>query len=393
MPAKYKIRIGVDKQPVENFAKVVALGADFLHRYDNGPQKNTSLADWIINAETNGLEYLVQGTAIDAQGTYSWAMANADAQLIAVGQDDEPDFNRYDKNKPPATQQWIYFPVDTDPAVGTPAPHAAVVGWTLPKILADRHTKWKGLAPAKSIYVNFAGSQLTNLWYTNGAWHKPYIAASEFQGTDLHVRNQGGMNWSLYFLGYSLDKVAMFGGAPWNAYVECSDQLLDNDTAGTKRGPTPFEQSTMFWSALAHGAKAITFFPQRIGMGFQYWAMPPDNEARAKLDISMVRKYDTLIATGTRTYVATPAPQLDPSKGPAVWPTAEKVVWTLGDESLEVLIDLNGLAAPVIAYTGPIAPPEPAPIPPSETLEGLIKRVTVLEQKMSGIGREATGAV
>ncbi len=378
---KFSIRIGVDKQPTENFAKVVALGADFLHRYDDGSQHNTLAVDWMNAARQYSLDYLVQATALEAQAV-DFAVMDQDDYLIALGQDDEPDLNRYKATIPAANQQWLYFPVGTDPAIGTPAPHNAVVGWTLPKLLADRYAKWHAAAPSKPIYVNFAGPQLTNLAYVNGAWHKPYIAASEIQGSDLHVRNSGGDKWLLYFLGLSLDKITLFGGVPWNAYIECSDQLLDNDVAGPKRGPTTIEQSTMFWSALAHGAKAITFFPQRIGMGFQYWTMQPENEVRARLDISQVRKYDKLIATGTRAYVATPTPQLDPSNPnakPVVWPTAEKVTWTLGEEKLEVLIDLTGLAAPVLSYSGP-TPPEPGPLPPDNDA-----RLAALEKDVKDI--------
>src|SRR4051812_23708730 len=100
-PIRPLIWRAVDAQPIGNFADVVALGANALHRYDPGPQKSDTLAAWTAEARKRGLFYIVQGTAVEAQAEYNPV---GDPYLIAVAQDDEPELNRWDNAKAPEQQ-------------------------------------------------------------------------------------------------------------------------------------------------------------------------------------------------------------------------------------------------------------------------------------------------
>lgn len=370
------IIVGVDAQPMGNFDRVAAIG-NTLVRYDPGPQKADTLDSFLTLARIKKLRAIPQGTAAERQGLDLTKFADV---IVAVGQDDEPDMNRYPSLK------W--------PQVWTPetAPHSAVIGWANWQppndVLGNRYKAWKAKWPAYPVQVNFNGKSLTSLYYTPAlANHANYCAASDGQTFDGYPFNNG---YNLYqSVPYVYDKLAAAVGRPVGGYVECSDQSLDGDeNGGNFRGPTPNEQGTILWSLIGHGAREVTYFPQRIGKngspGFQYWAMKPENEARAKADWVLVSKYMNLLATGTRAMtVQDPPCVVDYKKGTAVWPKAETFRWDGKGESLTLSLDYVDGKAPVIKYEGEPAPPEPGPTPPTPGEIELAKQLAAANAKLA----------
>jgi hypothetical protein len=359
MPDVPYIIIGMDAQPIENFDKVLDVGCNALHRYDSGPQKSVTAAAWMAAARQKSLFYVVQGTAFDAQG---YDFSQPDPFLLALAQDDEPDLNRYDSQKGKISEEvlrtYMYTPTSTY--------HPNVIGWTLPDVLKDRYERWKAKAPNLPILLNFNGQSWINAYYGDGKFHRPYLPFTDWIGLDLYTRNARGTSWPLYYLSHAFDKLAATGEPTYDAYIECSDQVLDGDASGgPNRGPTPIEQSTSLWSVLMHGAKRVWYFPQQIGkdaktgQAFQYWNIKPENADQMRIDNAIILKYQKLIALGKRTLVQTPVAQANYSKGTVVFPTKEVCTWELDGQKLTVEIDLNGVIPPII--TVPDVPPPTVP--------------------------------
>lgn len=353
------ILVGLDAQPVENFAKAAEVG-NALHRYDNGPSKNVTLKDWLKAADAKGLRAIVQGSAAD----YQAVDLSAFPAVAAIAHDDEPDLTRRDGS--------IYTSAN--------APHPSMVGWTLPTVLEERYKRWRKMYPQFPVTVNFNGKSLLNNYYkADLVYHAAYIKASDEQGLDLHVRNNWGDGGHLYWPAFCFDKLKQTGN-PVDMYVECSDQGLDgNEGGGANRGPTPNEQATLFWSALGHGAKRVWYFPQRIGKdnkpSFLYLNVKPENWARMREDWATVQKYMTIIGTGKLTVEQSPPVKWDPNKGTLIPPNVETFTWTLGEERFEVFVDYRGASAVVMKYTGP-KPPDPNPIPTPDPRDAQIDTLT-----------------
>lgn len=324
-----KLYYGVDAQPIENFDWVVSLGANALHRYDSGPQKNVKVVDWVPPARARGLSYILQGTKCDEQG---YDMGAADPNLISIAHDDEPDLNRWNPNLTKEQQPSIYAPGEVNPNM---------VGWTRTEILAQRYAKWRsqlGLQNAGvPVSVNFNGTMLTNPWTEyDKAFQIPYIKASDEQGCDVHVFNNKPTGWKLYFLLHAFRRIGFFGGNPQSIYFECANEAL-NTTGG--RSPTPAEQSTQLWGAIMYGATQVWAFPQKIGKPFAYKNVAPENELRIKRDFALLKKYEKFILNGSRTIVESPVFTEDPKKGTITYPTIGAVTWSLNGESFKVELD------------------------------------------------------
>jgi hypothetical protein len=337
------IFVGLDAQPVGNFDEAAAYG-NALHRYDNGPQHNVSLAQWLDAADAKGFYYIVQGAAAQAAGVD----LTKRPRLLAVAHDDEPDMAREPS---------------PDRFTAADAPHPSTVGWTRYEVLEARAADWRARWPGVRVSVNFAGASLVNPFYASDLkYHARYIRAADDHGFDYYPANLGG---NPYFVPYLVDKLAVTGN-PADVYVECSDQALDGDEAGgAKRGPTPAEQGTLVWAALGHGARRLWYFPQRIGKGnrppFAYLNVQPENKARAVADYALIRRYDDLLGHGVRSLVdQRPKVQGDANKGAVVWPAAETFQWARGRERLTVSVDYARGTAPVIDYVNDTPPPPPA---------------------------------
>ena len=338
-----RILLGVDAQSPATFDKVKAIGANTLIRFDPGPQKNITLEAWMNEARRKELFYIVQGTVFFSDKHPKPNLT--DSQLIAIAQDDEPDLNRWHNGQ------------DNPLRVA----EGRFKGWTKPEILAELYADWKKRAPKIPVIVNFAGQHVSNAWYVDGAGHKPYIDATDWVSFDWYVRNNNADRYLINFVGWTMDKLTKWSeNKPQFAYIECSDQVLDGDAkGGIGRGPTPAETTTQIWHALAHGAKGVWLFPQRIRGGFDYWAITPENETAIKDTFALIKKHDLLLAEGTRVlkeeFPANPTHN-DPAKK---WPTWEEVTWTSkdGKQTLTVKIDLTGEKAPEIS--GVPAPASP----------------------------------
>jgi hypothetical protein len=338
-----------DAQPVEYFADVVSLGANTLHRYDNGPQHTMPLATWTARARAKGLFYIVQGTAIEAQTEYD---PTGDPYLIAIAQDDEPELNRWDSSKTAEQQPNLVS-------------DGKMKGMTKPAILAERYARWKAKWPDVPVRVNFSGKDMTNPYYADGAQHLDYMRAADGYGIDWYAKVTNA-NQTIGMNGFALRKLFMWAdaikkrGVIYDAYFECSNQKIN----AVGRGPTPTEIHTTVWHLLAYGVRGLTAFPQQMGQPFSYNAMTAEQRQAVIDAYAVIARYENLIANGTRKLETSPAFAWNPAKGIVTLPTLEAVTWTLGDESLKVTIDVTGAAMPTFAYTGPITPPlpdDPAP--------------------------------
>jgi hypothetical protein len=351
MSDRPQLLIGVDARPIrgdrpqDGMDEVVRLGCNALHRFDDGPKHQNTVHEWVDAARVRKLYYIIQGTACEK---FNYDYSTPDPFLVALAQDDEPDLNRWDsqKDKVPldVLEKQVYTP--------TAAPHKSNIGWTRPEILHERYARWKAKAPHLPVSLNLNGQTLSSAYYADGKWHKPYLVSCDESGLDLYPRNASGERWPLNFLPWCFEKLKLWHHTVLDAYIECSDQVLDgNASGGTNRGPTPAEQSNLFWSVLLQGARRIWYFPQRIGAGFQYNNMTPENAARARLDNSTALRHQNLIVNGVLSApVQNPVFAWNVSKGLVTFPWTETRSWTLGDERLTVTIDYSGKTDPVIEY-------------------------------------------
>lgn len=336
----------VDAQPVGEFDNVVAIGANTLHRYDNGPQHTTTLATWTAEARKRGLFYILQGTAIEAQADYD---PTGDPYLLAIAQDDEPELNRWDSSKTPDQQAWL-------------VPDGKMKGMTKPAILADRYARWKAKWPDVPVRVNFSGKDMTNPYYADGAQHLDYMRAADGYGIDWYAKTTNA-NQTIGMNGFALRKLATWAdvikkrGVIYDAYFECSDQHLN----AVGRGPTPTEIHTTIWHLLANGVRGVSAFPQRIGQPFSYNNMTPDQRQAVVDAYATIARYENLIVNGTRTLSVNPAFAWNATKGTVTLPTLESATWTRGAETLNVTGDVTGATMPVFVYT-------PSPLPSPSTL-------------------------
>jgi hypothetical protein len=329
------IHLLVDAQPIGNFSRVKALGATGLCRYDSGPQKTDRLTAWLDAAKSAGLTAIVQGTACDAQ-----LYTPTDSHITHVAQDDEPDLNRWNASNP---QPDLYY----SPAN---APHPGAIGWTLPDVLARRKASW--LRWSKSLIVNFNGTTWTNK-YTTAAndLHLPYMPTANVYGVDYHVANNAK---PLYLLAHAQRRVNRIGaGNCTKVYFECSDQKLG--TGG--RCPTAGEMLVEMWGALAYGARMLVAFPQQIGGGFSYWAIPPLLEESIRNQFALIREFEDVIETGKLTLTETPAFAENPAKGEVTYPQQISAEWVLGNRWIKAEIDYATGSATIARMTTTNQPP------------------------------------
>ncbi len=311
--------IAVFSQRISSFATWKARGINCLvsHEPEGGRVKKS---DWEAAAASAGLYFLDYPSPDDSD------LPNEAKQpfRLAFMQDDEPDLSRYAPNSPGATAD----------------------GWTHPDLLMARYRRCKSAAPNLPVLVNFAGPNVTPIYY-NGAKHLPYIATADWLAHDWYVKNRNFARYPVSFIGDAIDRLkawsaspAQPAGKPQFAFIECSDQKV----SPLGRCPTPDEVEEEIMLAVAKGAKGIIYFPQKPPPGFVYDAMPPEIVDRiTRINADLGKRFNSAAASTTPPPIDPPAtnPPSTPPPASAGSSTVDPNSPTLADV-IQKVADLSG---------------------------------------------------
>jgi hypothetical protein len=264
MPTPPNFLIAVFGQPIGSFDKWISRGVNALVSHETQGGQVTKAA-WEAAAIAKNLFFMDYPSEDDP------TLQNEAKQThrLAFMQDDEPDLTR-DVNNDPANRLIKDGPYK---------------GWTRPELLVARYQRCKAAAPNLPVFCNFAGPQVTPDAYTHGNGHKPYLAACDWVAHDWYVKNKNADRYSVTFILKAMSRLEQWWHEvrgtpplyppltpPQFVFIECSDQ--DVSTLG--RAPTPDEMEEEIALAVERGARGIVYFPQKIGGGFSYDAIPPD---------------------------------------------------------------------------------------------------------------------
>ncbi len=271
-PADY-FPIGVFLQPTYTFDTWKARGINTLVDYAASSQP---LETWNAAAVQHGF-YMIRAPRADISKDLN------EKKLIAWSQPDEPDYNQ----KTAAN------------------PH----GITLGELQAN-YAKMKAADPGRPVYMNFAGGMVDAPYAWNFIDYKTYMKSADIIANDIYpITAWNHPEWIDFSKalnpndiynptptkrlnsGTTIDVLrAASGGKKQWAYIETSWQDLNGPVAG-KRGVTRDEFRGEVWDAIIHGAKGITYFPQRVGA-----AVFMDDNTPADVAAEMT-KQDALISS------------------------------------------------------------------------------------------------
>jgi hypothetical protein len=159
-----------------------------------------------------------------------------------------------------------------------------------PAVNIDIYQNWKAIGPAKPVWINFAGPNVT----VGGADYRQWVKGGDWIASDWYP-----INWARYnnigFTGQAIDKLRKdSNGVPkkFLAYIETSWQRLSPGT----RGPTRDEFRGSVWDAIVHGAGGIIYFPQvvpnaSVGGSFSYDGTPADVVAEMTSVDAQIQSY------------------------------------------------------------------------------------------------------
>lgn len=211
--------IGVEQQPVENFAMLRDLGINTLVRIPMGSDPSV----WVAEANRYGfwqIRQVVGPPAVDA----------GNPLLLAWTYDDEPDL----KKIPPAVLQ---------------AQRLAAANTV-------RQVPW---------HVTLSGGLILNLvpGGPDEATYRKYLAAADLVASDIYPVAGWNNQVSLYSPGRCVDRLASWGAVPTSqiVYVECARQnnaWLKNPDGG--RCVTPAELRLIAGQAIRRQCRGIVYF-------------------------------------------------------------------------------------------------------------------------------------
>jgi hypothetical protein len=282
--------IGAWYQPMSSFPKWKARGINTMMGFE---------------AESIKVPFATWHDALAAQGLYAirkpqgeLAADAKDSRLLAWKFDDEPDLG--DKRGKPGS----------DPAS-----------------LQQLYAQYKAAAPQMPVYINLSGGDVRGAWQHGGAARAhsaAYSGAADWISQDLYpITGWARPDWidlslpvampaakepDRYTVGWTIDALRdLSEGKPQFAIIECSNQNLNWLPAAKRRGVSADEFRGQLWHAIIHGAVGIGYFPQQIGGGFKFDAMPDDVAAEMTAqDKKIAALSDILLAPGER--LDTPAP-------------------------------------------------------------------------------------
>ena len=230
--------IAVWLQPTYLMDQWKAAGVNTLFGYES-EGGSVSLAQWNSAAVSKGL-YTIRTPGKNA------AADRADPYLLAYMLDDEPDLKNVKVNT-----------------------------------LQAQYNALKQLNPNIPVVVNYAGGAVLH-WQANvtSKTYTGYLKATDWVSSDIYPVTGWGLPDRIDAPGKAVTTLMRAsGGKPQFAFIETSNQNLSwvpND-----KGVTGGQFSAELWTAINHGAKGITYFPQQIG-GFSYDATPADVLAAMK---------------------------------------------------------------------------------------------------------------
>lgn len=213
--------IGVEQQPVENFAMLRDLGVNTLVRIPDGSDH----AAWTDQANHYGfwqIRQIVGPPAVDA----------GNPLLLAWTYDDEPDLKKI--------------------------PPAVLIAQRQAAANSVRQVPW---------HVTLSGGMVLNLVPgqpgPGEAVYRQYLAAADLVGSDVYPIAGWNGQISLYTPGRCVDRLASWGAAPTSQlpYVECCRQnlpWLKNPDGG--RGVTPAELRLIAGQAIRRQCRGIVYF-------------------------------------------------------------------------------------------------------------------------------------
>ena len=273
--------IGVFLQPSSNFDLWKSRGANTVVDFFPDPsqtvvQQQSSLNQWNAAAVQRGL-YMIRPARANA------AQDVNEKYLLAWSQPDEPDFKNINASS-----------------------------------LTTTYTALKKVDPQRPVYLNVAGSKVMTPYYAgDGTPYKNYAKAADWIANDIYpitawnhpewidfskplnpkdIYNGTGKRLNP---GTVIDVLRTWtGGKRQMAYIETSWQDLNGPTASS-RGVTPNELRGEVWDAIIHGAKGITYFPQRVGQTvFLHDNTPTDVAAEMTHQNSLITSLGGVINSG-----------------------------------------------------------------------------------------------
>lgn len=273
--------VGVFLQPSSNFDLWKSRGVNTVVDFfpDPGqtvPQQQASLEQWNTAAVQRGLHMIRAPRANPASDIN-------EKNLLAWSQPDEPDFKNIN--------------------AGT---------------LTATYTALKKIDPQRPVYLNVAGSKVMTPYYAgDGTPYKNYAKAADWVANDIYpitawnhpewidfskplksndIYNGTGKRLNP---GTVIDVLRKWtGGKKQMAYIETSWQDLTGPTASS-RGVTPGELRGEVWDAIIHGAKGITYFPQRVGQAvFLHDNTPADVAVEITKQNSLIASLGGVINSG-----------------------------------------------------------------------------------------------
>lgn len=198
---------------------------------------------------------------------------NAEANRLGLHMIREPRSNPADDNNEPLLLAWSQ----------SDEPDGIYSQVTYNQIQAD-YNSWKSINPTRPVFINFIGG--LNQFDLRGCedkvyrstcesgdpWYTKYVAGADWISADRYPVNDGDVT-QLNLLGQMVDHLrSLAGNKPVFAFIESADI----DPENTTRGPTPDELRGEIWEVIIHGVRGIWYFPEDVGVTFQYDNTPPD---------------------------------------------------------------------------------------------------------------------
>ena len=273
--------VGVFLQPSSSFdiwkSRGVNTVVDFFP--DPGlsvPQQQDALNQWNTAAVQRGL-YMIRAPRANA------VLDVNEKNLLAWSQPDEPDFKNID-----------------------------------PAVLTATYAALKKVDPQRPVYLNVAGSKVMTPSYAgDGTRYKNFAKSADWVANDIYpITAWNHPEWidfskplNPYDMyngtgkrlnpGTVIDVLRTWsGGKRQMAYIETSWQDLTGPVAGS-RGVTPGELRGEVWDAIIHGAKGLTYFPQRVGQTvFSHDNTPANVVAEMTTQDALIKSLGAVLNSG-----------------------------------------------------------------------------------------------
>jgi hypothetical protein len=141
--------------------------------------------------------------------------------------------------------------------------------------LQKKYKLWKSVNPSLPVFVNFGGSDVMSMDYSNQPGvksksqtvYEKLCATADWIANDLYPVNgylnsdDVGRRGDLTLIGNPIDRLAEMTGKPQFAFIETCE-FQENPEIG--RGVTPDEMRAQVWLTIVHGVRGYIYFPQLL---------------------------------------------------------------------------------------------------------------------------------